>query len=159
MENAAATREADFFDAVSDQKIVRENPFYVISPVKLLLLTILNLGTFHIFWIYQNWRANKKNRRFEPISPLFRSVFSVFFIHDFLKRVQIEDDRNFFSDLKVVLFSIFYILLTFLFFANLSLNAQGHFVLHFTPTMFSIPGFLMLGMMFWLQHNLNIICN
>ncbi|MEK7661763.1 MAG: hypothetical protein AAB680_06960 [Pseudomonadota bacterium] len=132
--------------------------FYVISPVKLLILTICTLGFYHVFWLYQNLKAHQQYYPRDPISPLFRTIFAPFFIHDLLKRAKAEDNENVLSDVAVVSFSMAYIILLILTTWGLVPNPQNHIILQFHVSLFSLPGILLLSLLFWMQLQLNKIC-
>jgi hypothetical protein len=53
---------------------------YVKVPfIVFLLLNFVTLGIYRIYWLYANWKAIKKAEK-SNISPLWRAIFSVFFI-------------------------------------------------------------------------------
>ena len=132
-------------------------PFYVVSPVKLLLLTIFTFGCYNVFWLYQNWKAYSKYNE-KKISPLFRSIFAPFFIYDLLKSAREHGDGKAISDMAVVIVSMAYIILFFIVGFSLVPNPMGHLIISFHFSYLNGTGLLLIGLMFWIQWRLNIIC-
>jgi hypothetical protein len=64
-----------------------DNAFYVVSLRKFTLLFFLTLGTYKIYWFYKNWRCYKERTSDGEIWPLPRAIFSVFFVHSLLYKV------------------------------------------------------------------------
>ncbi|WP_176508215.1 MULTISPECIES: hypothetical protein [Pseudomonas] len=61
-------------------------PFFVVSPFKLVVMTFFTLGLYWWYCFYQSWRLHKV-RTGEPVMPIWRSAFGMFFIYPLLKRV------------------------------------------------------------------------
>lgn len=53
--------------------------FFIVSPKKLIIMSLCTLGLYDIYWIYKQWRtiANVMPKK---ISPFWRTFFSIFFI-------------------------------------------------------------------------------
>ncbi|HNP63005.1 MAG TPA: hypothetical protein PKH39_03665 [Woeseiaceae bacterium] len=54
--------------------------FYVVSPTKFYLLSVLTLNLYYVYWFYRNWRAVKV-REGSDIWPVPRAIFFIFFTH------------------------------------------------------------------------------
>jgi len=67
-----------------------EPPFFAVSLTKLAVLSFCTLGFYEIYWFYRHWRRVKERDR-ESISPVWRSVFAIFFCHALF--VRIRDDQ------------------------------------------------------------------
>ncbi|MBA1190797.1 hypothetical protein G7Z99_17365 [Pseudomonas entomophila] len=65
---------------------VDEPMFFVVSPRKLIIMSILTASFYSLYWFYQNWRLYKRHSG-ESLWPLVRTIFGIFFIHGLLKRV------------------------------------------------------------------------
>lgn len=60
--------------------------YFVVSPGKLAFFSILTLGLYELYWFYRNWQAVKKAEGTD-ISPLWRTLLSIFYCHPLFKRV------------------------------------------------------------------------
>jgi hypothetical protein len=69
------------------------NPFYVVSSRKFLVLYVATLGSYIVYWIYRNWREYKLASN-EKVMPILRAIFSIFFIHELFRKVQEKLDKN-----------------------------------------------------------------
>ena len=68
-------------------------PFYVVSPFKMMVLFLATIGTYQLYWHYENWRLFKLRSQIEGTSgakvwPVPRAVFSLFFVHALLRHVK-----------------------------------------------------------------------
>jgi len=61
--------------------------FYVVAPRKFLLLYIGTFSVYALFWMYQHW-ARVKRSTAGTQWPVARSIFSIFFVHSLLERVE-----------------------------------------------------------------------
>ena len=57
-----------------------ERDFYVVSPTKCYLLSVLTLNLYCVYWFYRNWRIIKA-RENSSIWPVPRGLFYIFFTH------------------------------------------------------------------------------
>ncbi len=57
-----------------------EPRYYVVAPLKFLLLSFLTLTLYFVYWFYRNWRQIK-NADNEDIWPPARGFFYFFFTH------------------------------------------------------------------------------
>jgi hypothetical protein len=55
-------------------------PYYTISPVKMVLMSLASFGLFDIYWLYRQWKAVRA-RTGEDVSPFWRTVFAIFFVN------------------------------------------------------------------------------
>lgn len=61
--------------------------FFVVSPMKLGVMSFFTLGFYWVYCFYQNWKLYKLKTG-DKVIPLLRAGFAVFFIYAFLKRVE-----------------------------------------------------------------------
>ncbi len=54
--------------------------------LKFLFLDLISVGLYKFYWIYENWEAIKQAEK-RNISPFWRTIFSVFFVYSFFKRI------------------------------------------------------------------------
>ncbi|RCU52538.1 hypothetical protein DU002_00785 [Corallincola holothuriorum] len=54
--------------------------FYVVSPLKFVILFIGTLGFYSIYWFYKHWSLFKKHNN-DNIWPIPRAIFAIFFTH------------------------------------------------------------------------------
>ncbi len=80
-----------FAPPTADTDVVDDNQqtFYVVSPTKFLLLSILTISLYNIYWFYRNWRAVKARDNLDVWSPM-RGLFYIFFTHSLFRRVDAE---------------------------------------------------------------------
>lgn len=85
---------------------------FSVSPLRLLLLTILSMGFYRIFWFYKNWAAVQKIQKLD-ISPLSRALFSIFYCHElFSKIINLARERGYTKRRSPLLFSSAFIVLS-----------------------------------------------
>lgn len=89
-----------------------ENMCYISTPIyKLIILSILTLGFYHVIWAYKLWKTIKSDFDYKNINVLLRTIFmgitnfSLFKILN--KYLQRYNDNGF----NATLFAIMYILL------------------------------------------------
>lgn len=59
-------------------------PFYIVSLNKFLLLFLGTAGLYMTYWFYKQWSCYKKAHKGTQL-PVFRAIFSVFFVHSLFK--------------------------------------------------------------------------
>ena len=57
-----------------------------VSPRKFYIMAIMTMGLYVIYWWYQQWKTIEREEAVN-ILPLVRAFFSLFFCHDFFKRI------------------------------------------------------------------------
>lgn len=63
--------------------------FYVVSPLKMMVLFISTLGGYALYWHYRNWRLFKNSEAGKSsIWPAPRALFNVFFTHALMRKVR-----------------------------------------------------------------------
>ena len=62
-------------------------PFFVVSVLKLFVLSVCTFGLYEVYWFYKNWRLIKK-RENSNIRPVARAIFSIFYCYQCLKRIR-----------------------------------------------------------------------
>ncbi len=92
--------------------------YYVVAPVKFLLLSIMSFGLYFVYWFYKNWQLIKV-RDSDGSWPIPRAIFYIFFTHALFADIDIrakERDADYSWDPTLVasifvalaLISIFY---------------------------------------------------
>ena len=61
--------------------------FFVVSPLKLVLMSTVTFGIYGIYWFYKNWKLIKQ-RTESNIMPFWRAFFGVFFCHSLFREVK-----------------------------------------------------------------------
>ena len=65
---------------------IEEDAFYVVSPKKFFLLSVLTFDLYFVYWFYRNWRQVKRSTGESMIPPL-RGFFFIFFTHSLFRIV------------------------------------------------------------------------
>jgi hypothetical protein len=65
--------------------------FYVVAPIKFLVLFFVTIGMYQIYWVYKHWSQFKKSTRGDQW-PVMRAIFAVFFTHSLF--VEINHSLN-----------------------------------------------------------------
>lgn len=77
---------------VSD--MATEEPLFLyISPVRLIVMSILTFHLYEAYWIYKNWKYLKERESLD-IRPFWRGIFGVFYCHSLLKRIQRDEEAR-----------------------------------------------------------------
>ena len=66
-----------------------EPAYYVVGPLKFVLLSVLTFLVYHMYWFYRNWRSVKRREQ-SDIWPIPRGIFFVFFTHSLFSRVDTD---------------------------------------------------------------------
>lgn len=61
--------------------------YYNVGTLKFVLMCLSTFDIYSVYWLYQNWAAERELSR-ENISPFARALFSFVFIHNLGSRVQ-----------------------------------------------------------------------
>lgn len=77
----------------SPEERQREAMFFHISGPRLVLMSIASWGLFELYWIYRNWQYLKERDGLN-IRPLWRGVFSIFFIHKLMGAIHDDPQAN-----------------------------------------------------------------
>jgi len=56
-------------------------PFFVTPIPKLCLLYIATIGSYTLYWGYKQWASQRDNLGKKKISPLWRTIFLIFYTH------------------------------------------------------------------------------
>lgn len=63
-------------------------PFFAVSPLKLVVLSICTFGLYKIYWFWRNW--NRIRVSGEPeITPSLRAIFAVFYCYPCFIRIKL----------------------------------------------------------------------
>lgn len=68
-------------------------PFFLVGTRKLVVLTIVTLGSYEIYWFYQHWRQVRRLGG-EDVWPVARTLFTGFFSYALFKRMNEEADAR-----------------------------------------------------------------
>ena len=85
--------------------------YYVVSPTKFMLLSVLTLTLYFVYWFYRNWKLIKDADNDDTWPPA-RGFFYIFFTHSLFSDVQdnLEDQGHSFGWNPMVLATIFVVL-------------------------------------------------
>jgi len=81
------------FDRAQSIATTLETPFFAVSLVKLVVLSLCTLGVYQWYWFYQNWRLIKDWERLH-ISPFWRTFWGYFFCHACFTRIREHAERK-----------------------------------------------------------------
>lgn len=62
-------------------------PFFAVSVTKFIVMTVATLGFYELYWFYRNWKLIKE-RDGTTIMPVWRAIFSIFFIRALFTQVR-----------------------------------------------------------------------
>jgi hypothetical protein len=54
--------------------------FYVVSRTKFVVLFFATFGAYQLYWFYKHW-ARYRRRSGEDLSPVWRTIFAIFYTH------------------------------------------------------------------------------
>lgn len=77
-------------EKIEDSKI---DYFYSVPTAKFVFLTLITFGLYLFYWFGKNWSYIKEQEK-KNISPVLRSIFSIFFVSDLGSRVLKAAKRN-----------------------------------------------------------------
>src|SRR4051812_24335 len=69
------------------------NPYYTLSTMKLVFLSVITLGIYNCVWFYKNWKVYEAKNK-EGISPFWRSFFYGFTCFTLFGHFKSEFDLN-----------------------------------------------------------------
>lgn len=75
-------------DPVMESEAQARVGFYQVSALKFWLLFLFTLGAYQVYWFYRHWKAQKQLNP-EPIWPVARGIFSIFFVHSLFQRIHV----------------------------------------------------------------------
>ena len=101
-----ATPEADVRAPTTGQP-----RYYVVSPTKFMLLSVLTLTLYFVYWFYRNWKLVKDADNADTWPPL-RGFFYIFYTHSLFADVQrsLENGERRFDWNPMVLATAFVVL-------------------------------------------------
>jgi hypothetical protein len=67
--------------------------FFAVSPLKLVVMSVVTLGAYELFWFYANWQRLRR-RRHPRISPFWRTMFVYIHCYSLFKTVKEEADAT-----------------------------------------------------------------
>lgn len=76
----------DFANGLTADSEAEQAPFFVVSPLKLGVMSFATFGVYWLYCFYQSWKLHKAKTG-EQISPFWRVFFACFFIYSLLRRV------------------------------------------------------------------------
>lgn len=83
MDNLYQAPQAQLLDSTTEQS---DGAFFVTSLNKLVILFIATLGLYVLYWGYKQWSSQRASMP-KKIMPVWRSIFSIFFMHSLCKRI------------------------------------------------------------------------
>ncbi len=85
--NPYAPPTAIVADVPPPETSTSQPPFFAVSVLKLIVLSILTLGIYELYWFYKNWQLIKARER-TNISPAPRAVFAIFYCYQCFARIR-----------------------------------------------------------------------
>ena len=70
-----------------------EKQYFTVSTYKLSVMYIMTLGLYAVYWFYKNWSLQKPLME-KKISPVWRSIFSIFFTHSLFERIRVSAEQK-----------------------------------------------------------------
>jgi hypothetical protein len=67
--------------------------FFAVSRAKLIVLSVASLGVYEAYWFYKHWQRQRE-RTEEDLSPVWRTVFAVFFAYDLFTRLRDQAEQR-----------------------------------------------------------------
>lgn len=86
-DNVYAAPQSDLDERVQSDI---DDRFYVVSPRKMMILTLATAGLYILFWNFKHW-SNYRHVTGESIWPLPRAIFMVFFTHSLIHKIEDHD--------------------------------------------------------------------
>lgn len=62
-------------------------PFFAVSQRKLVVMLLGTMGLYQVYWAYKQWACHRI-RSGDPIWPVMRAIFQVFFTHSLTAEVE-----------------------------------------------------------------------
>ena len=79
--------------ALAEAAPAAEEPaFFAVSQAKLVVMSLATLGVYDAFWFFKHWQRQRARTQ-EDLSPVWRTIFAVFFAYDLFTRVREEAER------------------------------------------------------------------
>lgn len=72
---------------------ITEKQYFTVSTYKLSVMYIMTLGLYAVYWFYKNWSLQKPLME-KKISPVWRSIFSIFFTHSLFVRIRVSAEQK-----------------------------------------------------------------
>ncbi len=79
-------------DDVAPAGAAAEPVFFPVSRTKLIVMSTLTLTLYQLVWFYHNWRLIRN--RGEPVLPIMRTIFAVFFCYTLFDRIRRPPARS-----------------------------------------------------------------
>ena len=97
------------------KKIPASTPYFAVSSLKLVLMSICTGGLYQIYWYYQNWVLIKERENLD-IMPFWRAFFAILFCYSLFERVHESATKlSIKKSISPGLLAISWIIATFLF--------------------------------------------
>lgn len=65
---------------------VKQAEFYVVSPLKYVMLFVMTFGVYRLYWFYKNWSLYRQ-KNIVKIMPVMCAIFAIFFTHSLFQKV------------------------------------------------------------------------
>jgi hypothetical protein len=69
-----------------------EHLYFPVSVSKFIVMSLVTFGLYEVYWCYQNW-VRIESRTREPMRPIWRAVFAVFWIGNLFERMRADLKR------------------------------------------------------------------
>lgn len=81
------TISTDQEDKQSTEDISGAPIYFAVSPLKLVVMSIVTVGIYELYWFYKNWFLIQVRESLD-IMPFWRNFFAYFFCYSLFKRVK-----------------------------------------------------------------------
>jgi hypothetical protein len=85
--NPYAPPAAAVADIAAPEDVATEPPFFAVSVLKLTVMTLCTFSIYEVYWFYKHWQRIAERER-EPIWPLARAFFAVFYCYGCFSRIR-----------------------------------------------------------------------
>lgn len=85
--NPYAPPTAIVADVINSDLDSTQPPFFAVSILKLVVMSICTFGLYETYWFYKNWKLIKARER-SNIHPVLRAIFSLFYCYACFARVR-----------------------------------------------------------------------
>lgn len=93
MESDLVIEEEEEYEKEDSDLSIDSPLFLFISPIRLILMSILAPGLYPMYWMYKNY-SYIRNRYSEKMEPFGRAIFFIFFIFDLMRRIHEDPVAN-----------------------------------------------------------------
>jgi len=87
-QNPYAPPTAPVSDQGQDAAKAGDTPFFAVSALKLVVMSLCTFGLYEVYWFYRQWKSLKELGRARGVSPVPRAIFAVLFCYQCFARIR-----------------------------------------------------------------------